>query len=70
MAVVKRYNTSKFFFSERIKDDLKSIYNNPISIIEAPTGFGKTTSVRNVLSDALEAVIWITIENDVKVGYI
>ena len=48
MAVVRRYNTSRFFYSDRIKDELQSIYNNPISIVEAPTGFGKTTSVKNI----------------------
>lgn len=64
MAIVKRYNTRKFFYSDRIKDELLSIYDNPISIVEAPTGFGKTTSVKNVLNDALEEIVWITVENE------
>lgn len=64
MAVVKRYNTNKLFFSDRLSLKLESIYSNAITVVEAPTGFGKTTSVRNVLGKSDDVVVWITVENE------
>ena len=64
MAVVKRYNPNKFFFSDRLMEKLDSIYDSRLTIVEAPTGFGKTTSVRNHLNDAEEPVLWMNIENE------
>lgn len=64
MAVVKRYNPNKFFFPERLNEKMETIFEHNFTIVEAPTGFGKTTSVRNVLNNSDEAVIWITIENE------
>lgn len=66
MAVVKRYNPNKLFFSDRLMNKLKSIYDSNLTLVEAPTGFGKTTSVRNILNDSDEAVVWITVENEDK----
>lgn len=64
MTVVKRYNPNKLFFSDRLFDTLESVLVNPLTIIEAPTGFGKTTSLRNFLMQREEPYIWITIDND------
>lgn len=66
MAVVKRYNPNKLFFSDRLMNKLKSIYDSNLTLVEAPTGFGKTTSVRNILNHSDEAVVWITVENEDK----
>lgn len=66
MAVVKRYNPNKFFFSDRLKNKLQSVFENSLTIVEAPTGFGKTTSVKKILNDADEPVLWITVENEDK----
>ena len=63
MAVVKRYNTEREFFSERVLDKFQSIYENNLTIVEAPTGYGKTTAIRNVLKSAEEEVFWLTLEN-------
>ena len=64
MAVVKRYNTEREFFSERVLDKFQSIYENNLTIVEAPTGYGKTTAIRNVLKSAEEEVFWLTVENE------
>lgn len=66
MAVVKRYNPNRLFFSARLTEKLQSIYESSLTVVEAPTGFGKTTSVKNILNDAEDIVIWITIENEDK----
>lgn len=64
MAVVKRYNLNKFYFSDRLTEKLESICESNLTVVEAPTGFGKTTSVRNFLNNVDEPVLWMTIEND------
>ena len=64
MAVVKRYNTEKVFFSDRILEKLSSISNSNLTIVEAPTGYGKTTAVKNYLNSTDEDAIWITVENE------
>lgn len=66
MAIIKRYNPNKFFFSERLIEKLNTILKSKLTVIEAPTGFGKTTSVRNLLNYADEPFIWINIDNENK----
>lgn len=66
MAIVKRYNPNKFFFSERLIEKLNTIFKNKLTLIEAPTGFGKTTSVRNILNNADEPIVWMNIDNENK----
>ena len=45
MAIIKRYNPNRFFFPKRLTEKLNTILKNKLTVIEAPTGFGKTTSV-------------------------
>lgn len=66
MAVVKRYNPSNLYFPSRLIEKLESIYNNPITIIEAASGFGKTTAVKHLLEECKDPVIWFNIDNDDK----
>lgn len=66
MAVAKRYNPNKFFFPDRLMNKMSTIFDSNITIVEAPTGFGKTSSVKNILQDSEDPVIWINIENDDK----
>jgi LuxR family maltose regulon positive regulatory protein len=42
-----------FYFSSRLKKQLSHILNDPVTIIEAPSGFGKTTAVREYLKQEL-----------------
>ncbi len=41
----------KYYFSERLKRQLEQISHHPLTIVEAPSGFGKTTTVREYLND-------------------
>ena len=66
MAVVKRYNPGNLFFPRRITEKLESVYINPITVVEAASGFGKTTSMRHLLEDCKDPVIWFNIDNDDK----
>ena len=40
-----------YYFSDHLKRQLANITNHPLTIIEAPSGFGKTTAVREFLKE-------------------
>jgi LuxR family maltose regulon positive regulatory protein len=42
-------NAIPFYFSERLKADLAVLPETPLTIVEAPVGYGKTTAVREFL---------------------
>lgn len=47
---------------ERINSTLSVIYDYPLTIIEAPMGFGKTTAVRNFFRSEKSNPLWITFQ--------
>lgn len=69
MAIIKRYNPNNLFFSERLINKLETIYTHSLTIIEAPTGFGKTTAVRHLLEESTDPVVWFHIDNDDKTKF-
>lgn len=44
----------------RVNRTLESIFNYPLTVIEAPIGYGKTTAVREFLSSRGGTILWIT----------
>lgn len=50
------------YFTKRLNDLLSSIYRFPLSIIEAPMGFGKTTAMKLFLSPEDVDSIWVVCE--------
>lgn len=52
----------QFLKRERINDRLAEIYDYPLTIVEAPMGYGKTTAVRNFLEMEKIKPIWITFQ--------
>ncbi len=52
----KRYDKSnkyRYYFSNRLKRQLDEIPDYPLTIVEAPSGFGKTTAVREYLKNEI-----------------
>lgn len=47
---------------ERIDKVLSAIYEYPLSIVEAPMGFGKTTAVSSFLKSKNEKALWVTFQ--------
>jgi LuxR family maltose regulon positive regulatory protein len=43
-----------YYFPDRLRRHLSRIPNHPVTVVEAPSGFGKTTAVREYLENALE----------------
>lgn len=54
----------QFFKRERINDRLAEVYDYPLTIVEAPMGYGKTTAVRKFLEMKKTKSIWITFQQE------
>lgn len=67
MARTKKINRNIHYFSSKLRDKMDQIKNIPTTIIEAPSGYGKTTTVRAFLSnlptDGIH-LFWFTAEEE------
>ena len=63
MAIIKKYNPKHIYLSDRLRKKFDTIFNNSISIVEAPTGYGKTTFLSEYLSYSDKRYIWFNIDN-------
>jgi len=45
---------------ERVNRALRSIFYYPLTVVEAPVGYGKTTAVREFLASAGSPVLWLS----------
>lgn len=64
MAIVKKFNPDHIYISRKMEDRLKTIYDYPVTILEAPTGYGKTTMVREYLKSSGKPFIWFNIDSE------
>lgn len=62
-------NTNKLYFTKALKEALPAIFEKPITIIEAPMGYGKTVAVREFLKDKPADVLWIPLSSCLKGDY-
>lgn len=58
MSKVKPYNTKSLYFSDSITEAMEGIFDHPLTIVEAPMGYGKTTAVREYLNHTEANVLW------------
>ncbi len=58
MAGARQYNTKSLYFPSRIIKALNGIPDHPLTIIEAPMGYGKTTAVREYLRNKGVDMLW------------
>jgi LuxR family maltose regulon positive regulatory protein len=64
MSVERRANRLqrlKALKRERVNQALESIFAYPLTIVEAPIGYGKTTAVREFLAAKGSPVLWLTL---------
>jgi LuxR family maltose regulon positive regulatory protein len=54
----KQNKTKILYFPERITEAMKGIFDYPLTIVEAPMGYGKTTAVREHLGNAKANILW------------
>ena len=58
MPKARQYNTKSLYFPSRITKALDGILDHPLTIIEAPIGYGKTTAVREYIRNAGVDMLW------------
>ena len=54
----KQYNPKNMYFPERITAAMSGIFDYPLTIIEAPMGYGKTTAVRECMKNSGANLQW------------
>lgn len=58
MPKAKQYNTRNLYFSNRVIKTLDGILDYPLTIIEAPMGYGKTTAAKTYLNNSDVTILW------------
>ena len=69
MSITKRYNQKALYFSDKLREGLDSIFEYPLTIVEAPMGYGKTTAVREYLNNTDANVLWQRIYDSSITGF-
>jgi len=67
MGTVKVYKSNIHYYSPRLLKKLGGILTAPVTVVEAPSGYGKTTAVRDYLMDNLPkgtALYWWSAAED------
>lgn len=62
--MAKQSLTRSLYFSERISGAMTGIFDYPLTIVEAPMGYGKTTAVREHLKSTHANVLWQTLHDN------
>lgn len=57
------------YFSERMTTAMNRILEYPLTVIEAPMGYGKTTALREHLDNTSATVLWQRVYDDSKAGF-
>ena len=65
----KRHNTQSLYFSEELTAALKKITDYPLTVIEAPMGYGKTTAVKEYIANSDFEVLWQTVYDNVDIHF-
>ena len=65
----KRHNTQSRYFSEQLTAALKKITDYPLTVIEAPMGYGKTTAVKEYITNSDFEVLWQTVYDNVDIHF-
>ena len=58
MVKIRQYNTKSLYFPDRITAAMGRIFDYPLTIVEAPMGYGKTTAVKEYLNRSDAYVLW------------
>lgn len=60
----KKYNTKALYFTDKLKNKLSDITNYPLTIMDAPCGYGKTTAAEEYLNKLDKKVLWLVLDNN------
>ncbi len=57
----KKYDMNNLYFPSRLLDKLDGILDYPLTIVEAPMGYGKTTAVKEFLNNSDAIILWLRV---------
>lgn len=60
----KKYNTKALYFMDKLKYKLSDVIYYPLTIMEAPCGYGKTIAADEVLNKLDAKILWMTLDNN------
>ena len=46
MEYIKQYNTNEVYVNEKLTEKIDKINSHPLTVVEAPMGYGKTTAIK------------------------
>lgn len=69
MPKTRKCNSKSLYFSERITEAIGGLLGYPLTIVEAPMGYGKTTLVRESLKNIDAEIIWQKVYDDNLSGF-
>lgn len=69
MLKVNQYNTQNLYLSKRLTVALEQIPQYPLTVIEAPMGYGKTTAVREYAAKTGVNVLWLPVHDSIAVHF-
>ena len=50
MEYIKQYNTNEVYVNEKLTEKIGKINSYPLTVVEAPMGYGKTTAIKIYLN--------------------
>lgn len=65
-AYLDDYNKEGIYLTEKLQKQMRKLQSFPITIVEAPTGFGKTTSIKDFSQRSTDKIKWINITGSSK----
>lgn len=69
MEKTKFHNTKNLYFPHKITQEMNEIMEYPLTIVEAPMGYGKTTAVRECLKNLNGDIKWQRIYDSLTHGF-
>ncbi|SMD03438.1 LuxR C-terminal-related transcriptional regulator [Sporomusa malonica] len=64
-----RYKAKTLYMRKSIVEALDNIWEYPLTVVEAPMGYGKTTAVKEYLSGSEAEELWQTLTDDSSTGF-
>lgn len=69
MAIIKKFNPNYIYISNRLSGKLKTMVTLPLTIVETPTGYGKTTVIKEYFVKNNIKNIWFNINTNDKEAF-
>ena len=64
MAIVKKVSPKEIYISDRLREKFEGIFKHTMTIVEAPSGYGKTTTLSEFLKKSDKKYMWFSVYND------